>query len=296
MDLQNIKTFLCLANLENFTRTAEELNYAQSTVTSQIQQLEKELGFPLFERIGRKNYLTSGGKEFLIYANEIVSLMEKSASINENLHNKKGTLKIGVLESLLLSKLIVLLPQFQQEFPHLEIVIKIGQTTELLSLLKQNQLDIVYISNVQNTDSSLHCCYQNQEKLVFAVSKEHPLAKKNFVLANDIFQYSFVVTEPSGYCFGRLREISLEQHQSLQYPITVDSVTAIVSLLKNSNFVAFLPEYALDTTHLSILNTDLPSQIYYSQLLCSKDKWHSPFLEHFIAMIQQNNLDYKCKK
>ena len=296
MDLQNIKTFLCLANLENFTRAAEELNYAQSTVTSQIQQLEKELGFPLFERIGRKNHLTSGGKEFLIYANEILSLMEKAGTINQNLRNKKGTLKIGVLESLLFSNLIFLLPQMQQQFPHLEIVIKIGQSTELISLLKQNQLDIIYISNAQNTDSSLQCCYQKQEKMVFAVSKKHPLAKMNTITAKDIFQYSFVATEPTGYCFGRLQKLASEYQQTLQYNITVDSVTAIVSLLKNSNLVAFLPEYALDTNSLFILSTELPCQIYYSQLLCSKDKWHSPFLEQFISIVQQNDSNHNSKK
>ncbi|MBE7043847.1 MAG: LysR family transcriptional regulator [Ruminococcaceae bacterium] len=291
MDIQNIKTFLYIAKLENFSKAADELNYAQSTVTSQMQQLEKELGFPLFERIGRRNYLTQGGKEFLNYAKEILHLVEQAGTIGENLKQTKGILRIGVLESLLFAKLLPLLPVFQQMYPHLELVIKIGQSTELISLLKQNQLDIIYISNAMNTDSAVKCCYQHRESLVFVSSSHHPLCNQKSVSVQDIFQHPFVVTEPTGYCFSRLREITSEHNLSLQYGITVDNITAIISLLQDNKSVAFLPEYALKEPlqyqTLKKLNVSLPNQVYYSQLLCAKEKWLSPFIESLIQVICQ---------
>ncbi len=64
MDIKNIETFLHVAELENFTKAAEELSYAQSTVTTQIQQLERELGFPLFDRVGKHVSLTQLGEKF----------------------------------------------------------------------------------------------------------------------------------------------------------------------------------------------------------------------------------------
>ena len=71
MDLTNIRTFLQIVASGSFAGAAQELQYAQSTVSAQIQALERELGFPLFERIGRKNYLTN-----VFSASEGVPLME----------------------------------------------------------------------------------------------------------------------------------------------------------------------------------------------------------------------------
>ncbi len=289
MDLQNIKTFICVARLENFTKAAQELNYAQSTVTSQIQALEDELGIPLFERIGRKNHLTSCGKEFLGYATEMLSLLQKSASIGKELKNSKGLLRIGVLESLMFANLLPILPKLQEEFPNLEVTIKIGQSFELLSMLKQNQLDIVYISNALNTDTSIKCSYYRKEELVFVSSSDHPLACKKGISVCDVFEHPFIVTEPTGYCFGRLREIASEHYLNIIHNITIDSITAITSLIKDNKSIAFLPEYSikeeLESKSLVKLSTDISSQFYYSQLLCMREKWNSPFIDFLVYLI-----------
>ena len=64
MEIRNILTFLKVAGTQNFSKAAEQLGYSQSAVTIQIQQLEKELGTQLFERIGKRVYLTEKGQEF----------------------------------------------------------------------------------------------------------------------------------------------------------------------------------------------------------------------------------------
>ena len=74
MDIKNIETFLRVAELENFTKAAEELSYAQSTVTTQIQQLERELGFPLFDRVGKHVSLTQLGEKFRAHADDILHI------------------------------------------------------------------------------------------------------------------------------------------------------------------------------------------------------------------------------
>jgi len=61
-----------LSKIKNFTRTAELLGYAQSSITVQIKQLEKELGIKLFERIGKSVSLTSEGITLVPYATKIV--------------------------------------------------------------------------------------------------------------------------------------------------------------------------------------------------------------------------------
>ena len=68
MELRNVKTFIKIAEIGNFSKAATELGYAQSTVTMQIQTLERELGVSLFERNGKSAVLSAAGKEFLDYA------------------------------------------------------------------------------------------------------------------------------------------------------------------------------------------------------------------------------------
>ena len=292
MDTQSLNTFVLIAHLGSFTQAAEELHYAQSTVTMQMQRLEKELGYPLFERIGRKTQLTAEGKEFLSYAERFLDLSEGAKRIGRDAKTMRGTLRVGILESLLFAKMLPILSEFRRDFPNLEINLKIGQAAELRSLIKQNQLDIIFVSGSANTDPALCSQYRHEEELVFAVDPAHPLATKEKIKLSDVFSFPFIVTEPTGYCYGRLCEIAAEQKQTLYHSVVLDSIIAICTLLSDRQSVAFLPKYALTERlaagELTTLDVDDEKQIYYSQLLCAKDKWLSPFIEALIAKIRES--------
>ena len=75
--------FLKVAGTQNFSKAAEQLGYSQSAVTVQIQQLEKELDTQLFERIGKRVYLTEKGQEFVFYANEIMRVTNRALIFEE---------------------------------------------------------------------------------------------------------------------------------------------------------------------------------------------------------------------
>ena len=74
MELRHLFTFIAVVQEGNFTRAAEKLGYAQSSVTAQIQALEVELETPLFDRLGKKNILTDAGQRLLPFAHEITKL------------------------------------------------------------------------------------------------------------------------------------------------------------------------------------------------------------------------------
>ena len=196
MDLRNIQTYIRLAENGSFSKTAQELNYAQSTVTMQIQQLEKELGYRLFDRIGRTVSLTSMGQEFLGYAYEILRTMDRAMTLDKDPTYLHGTLRLGVLESLLFGTMLEIIPQFRSQYPNVCLQITMGQTTELVKQLKENKLDLVYLSGAENTDPDLKCCYQRQEELVFLCAPDHEAGRSTTM--EEIFQYDFVLTERSG--------------------------------------------------------------------------------------------------
>ena len=74
MDTTTLRTFIALAQIKNFTKTAQQLFVAQSTVTNRIRDLEMELGVPLFIRSHKQVDLTPSGQKFLDYAQRFVSL------------------------------------------------------------------------------------------------------------------------------------------------------------------------------------------------------------------------------
>lgn len=291
MDLDTIKTFVTVANLGNYTKAAEELNYAQSTITSQIQQLEQELKFPLFERIGRKNYLTSGGQEFLPHALEIMHIMQRSKVVGQNPEEVEGTLRIGVLESLLFAGVLGILPEFRSKYPKVDVMIKIGQAADILDVLRQNQLDIAYISHSHNSDPSILCAYSRKEEMAFIASADHPLANRTGLTMEEVMEYPFVVAEKSGRCYGRLVELAAEQNLTLHSSVMVDNIEAITALLMDGQSITFLAEYslekALNSGRLARLDVDCPPQTYYSQILYHKNKYLAPFMESFIEHIRR---------
>ena len=80
MDIENIRTFMILANTKNYTRTAAQLFVAQSTVTNRINELEKELSVTLFTRNNRSVELTVEGQQFLEYSEKVIKLTDVSLS------------------------------------------------------------------------------------------------------------------------------------------------------------------------------------------------------------------------
>lgn len=289
MEIKNIQTFLCVAELKSFTKAAEEMNYAQSTVTTQVQQLERELGFPLFDRIGKHVSLTALGTEFLSHAYKIVSMIDRVSSLNKNLKELRGTLRVGVLESLLLSSVLKVLPEFKKNFPKIDIKLKIGQATELLHQLKENTLDMVYITTDSETDGELNCCYKHAEELVFICSTEHPLAKQKNIPLERLFEEEFIVTEHTGICYTKLQEIAKKSRCVPRDAIEIDSIVAVTHMVKNNMGLGFLPECALkdllESGKLAKVDARMEKQVYYSKILCHKNRWVSPFMESFIKEI-----------
>lgn len=99
MELRNINTFLHIAELHSFSRTARQLGYSQSAVSSQIAQLEAELGAPLFDRVGKTVRLTGAGETFLGYARTLLATVEQAQAALQLPQQISGRLRIALADS-----------------------------------------------------------------------------------------------------------------------------------------------------------------------------------------------------
>ncbi len=186
MELRTINTFVRVAELNSFTKAANELGYSQSTVTIQIKQLENELQFPLFDRIGKKVTLTPRGEEFLLYAREFLRLETHTRSLKDGADAVNGTLRLGVIESLFVWRITELLPEYHRLYPGVKIEIKTATGATLYKMLLQNDLDLIYLLDNVIYHKDCVCACTSPVSVKFVTFPENRLCTYEYIPFEEI--------------------------------------------------------------------------------------------------------------
>ena len=114
MNLSQLRYFRKLAQVQHFTRAAEELFITQPALSNSIKQLEGKLGIPLFEQHGRNVRLTKFGKEFNEYVSEGLDVIDKGIQVaQEHANSLSGTIDIGTIFTLQADYLPALLREYR---------------------------------------------------------------------------------------------------------------------------------------------------------------------------------------
>lgn len=144
MNSDGIRTFLMLSKLKNFTRTAERMYVAQSTVTNRIAELENETGHKLFARRQGGVELTEEGQLFLSYAQRICDLEDSFIrEVNAAARYDKA-LRVGCINAVYESSLYPALSGFFRAHTDVSLKIVLGHSTDLLQMLQENLIDVAF--------------------------------------------------------------------------------------------------------------------------------------------------------
>jgi molybdate transport repressor ModE-like protein len=161
MDIRHFKTFKSIVEEGSFSNAALKIGYTQSTVTSQIQQLEQELSIKLFEKIGRNMVLTPIGKELISYTDELLEVVKKIESIGKNDDIPRGELKIAIADSLMSYKLQDVLSLFKQKAPNVSISIVSLNCFVINDMLMRGEIDIGLLYDVGTHKESLNSFFSS---------------------------------------------------------------------------------------------------------------------------------------
>ena len=281
MTIIQLTTFLKIAETKNFTTAAEQLGYAQSTVTMQIKQLEDELGCPLFERLGKRIVLTPEGEKLVGYAQTEVPSSDEPT----------GVLNIGVSESLCYSKIPDLLMKYKKKYPNVEIRIKFIMHDTFPELLRSGELDVVYTLNPETDIPDLTKIVSKRETLGFYAALDDPLSGKKAVTEDDLEAVPLLISDHD--C--SFRQMLLEDLADKRIPATIALETSSKEILKQFAMkglgVAFMPDMAAKNEvkqktlkRLRWKGEDLP---IYSQVFVHKDKHINKALEAFLKLVEK---------
>ena len=291
MELRNIKSFIKVAEFENFSKAAEVLGYAQSTITLQIQQLEQELGVNLFDRIGKRVLLSEKGRAFLSYANEMMKLeAEAIETVSEN-DTPTGTLRVGTIESIATSFLPALLEEYLKKCPHVHLDIVIGVTLELYDQLEKGNLDIVFLADRPVYRPALKTVYSRPISVPFIASATHPLANQRNVSPERLTQETILLTEKNNNYRQMFDELAIEHNVAFPHTQEISSIAIILHFLQKKIGVTFLPDYAtlpiLQENNLALFTVAGFDIRMYLLILFHKQKWVTPAMKYFTETAEE---------
>ncbi|CVI71741.1 HTH-type transcriptional regulator GltR [Clostridiales bacterium CHKCI001] len=291
MEIRNITTFLKVAATQNFSKAAEQLGYSQSAVTIQMQQLEKELGTKLFERIGKTVSLTSQGERFITYANEIVRVTNEAMAFATDRTIPEGTLRIGSVDSLATAILPNLLLQFHHICPKVEIVIKTDTSDGLIEMIKSNEIDLFLTLDHKIYGTEWIRAMQREEDIVFVTSSKNILASEKKQDLMTIIKEPFLLTEKGESYRYELERMLSENDIDIKPILEIGNTETIIHLLEEGMGFSFLPFFSvresIEQGNLFQIETNAPTIRMWSQLLYHKNKWVTPQMKIFIAITQK---------
>ena len=195
MNNEALKTFVTLAEVKNFTKTAELLLMSQPSVSLHIKNLEKEFQTQLFLRSPKFLKITPTGEILYDRAKQIITIYEQTKQDILEQHNIiKGELKIGASFTIGEYILPSLLIDLQKDYPDLELQVIIGNTEEIVQSVRLFQVDIGLIEG-QTNEKELSVHPFLQDELFIISSNDHKLANKNDVTMTDLQNQSWITRE-----------------------------------------------------------------------------------------------------
>ena len=195
MSDRRLQVFHTVAAELSFTRAAEILNMTQPAVTHQIRQLEEELNTRLFDRANNRISLTAAGEAVLTYASRIISLYgELNESVKSLTGDRSGLVTLGASTTIAEYMLPGMLGDFQQEFPDVQIRLRVANTDAVVSMVADNTIDLGVVEG--QVDSQLLRIEEcQQDELQVLMPSNHPLTKETSITPSQLVDHPFINRE-----------------------------------------------------------------------------------------------------
>ncbi len=290
MEIRNLTTFLKVAELKSFSKAAEALDYSQSAVTVQIQQLERELGVQLFDRIGKNVSITQYGKDFVAYARDVVSAVARASAFATDNEELTGIVRVGTLDSLMTASFSDIIPAFHRKFPKVLANIHGDNVSHLKDMLIKNELDLIYTLDGQLHDAQFVKVFEAEEEIVIVTNNKNPLAERqNLRLADLVDQPFILMNRNNAYRDQFDRELARHELDIDPFCELESDVLALRLVWEHPEFLSVLPRYTVQKSihkrQLAIIPVEDCAMRQWRQLLYHKNKVLTPQIQGMLDTI-----------
>jgi LysR family hydrogen peroxide-inducible transcriptional activator len=296
MESQQLRYFVAAAESGNLTRAAEKCGIAQPSLSQQIMKLERELGRPLFDRIGRRVELTESGRLLLERAGPLLAALDDlRREMCDVPEPGEGRLRVGAIATVAPYLLPPAVNAFLRRYPRVDLQIQENLTERLLAALRAGELDLAVLALPVDEPHLEHETLVT-EPLLAALPGDHRLARKSQVTLSELRDERFVVLDEM-HCLGNQIAGFCSQ---LPFPLSITcrstQISTIQALIALGQGVSLLPAMARDA--------DRSSQRAYVPLtgaglartlaaVWHKNRYKSPNMQRFVEFLRKTAQGYK---
>jgi DNA-binding transcriptional LysR family regulator len=292
IELRHLRYFIAVAQELNFGRAAKRLKITQPSLSRQIQKLERELAVKLFERLPSQIQLTQAGELFLTEAQQILAKVEQGIQIAQRANRGEiGHLKIGFQGSAVYDLIPNSIRTFRGSFPNVDVIIQSMGTSEQISAIANNQLDLGFVVPPIN-HSNLIVETIFQEPVVVVLPESHPLASKTEITIADLGDEPLILASRDRGC-GLFEEISNLYYQAglrLNVIYAAREMQVMLGFVAAGMGISLLPAYVQNLQRLGVVYRSLKPHAPVVELaIAYQSNNYQPTLQAFLEIVKQQS-------
>lgn len=291
MELKYLATVRKIIETGSYQKAAAALNYAQSTITFQVGQLEQELGTQLFERRGGKMALTQAGKELLPWIDKVLDSVDALHTYCRQRDGLQGTLTIAAPESLVTYQLQTVLKKFKEKSPGVTLRLKCMNCFAIHDTLCGSDVDIAIHYDVGTYPNSVAVAPLRSYPLVLVGSPQLSASERDFMTQGQVKQLCNIQNDPDAASLKMFQQYMRDKSIRLENSLEVWSIEAIKRSVMSNLGIAFLPRFTveseLDAGELIEMPTDLAKPEMTAICAYQKGRWKSPAMKLFLQILSE---------
>jgi LysR family hydrogen peroxide-inducible transcriptional activator len=241
MELHQLRYFIAVARLRNFSRAADRCHVSQPSLSQQIMKLEDELGERLFERTKRKVELTPAGELFLEHAVHVTDEIELARDAVRDVRTLvRGRVILGALPTIAPYYLPARLRTFAERFPGIEVVVNEDTTAKLAQAVLDKEIDLALVSLPVNGRGLLVEKLFDEELLVVMPAR-HRLASKARLSLRDMKDERFILMHESHCLSGQALHFCHAQGMAPNINFRSAQIETILAFVGSGHGVSIVP-------------------------------------------------------
>jgi len=250
--LDQLRILKAIAAEGSFKRAADSLYVSQPAVSLQVQNLERQLDVPLFDRGGRRAQLTEAGHLLLSYGEKILSLCQETCRAIEDLQNLQGgTLIVGASQTTGTYLLPRMIGMFRQQYPDVAVQLHVHSTRRTAWSVANGQVDLAIIGG--EVPAELHEALQMvpyaEDELALILPSFHPLAKNNNIQKEDLYKLQFIALDSQSTIRKVIDQVLTRsdiETKRLKIEMELNSIEAIKNAVQAGLGAAFVSLSAIE--------------------------------------------------
>jgi DNA-binding transcriptional LysR family regulator len=250
--LDQLRILKAIAAEGSFKRAADSLYVSQPAVSLQVQNLERQLDVPLFDRGGRRAQLTEAGHLLLSYGEKILTLCQETCRALEDLQNLQGgTLIIGASQTTGTYLLPRMIGMFRQAFPDVSVQLHVHSTRRTAWSVANGQIDLAIIGGEVPSElqESLEIIPYAEDELALILPVSHSLAKVDTIQKDDLYKLQFIALDSQSTIRKVIDQVlgrSGIETRRLKIEMELNSIEAIKNAVQSGLGSAFVSISAIE--------------------------------------------------